>query len=310
MIFHRPVMLKEVVESLNCRKNGVYVDGTLGGGGHAYEILEKTAPDGVLIGIDLDDEALEEAGQRLKCFGERKILRKGNFADIGSIMASLDIKHVDGILFDLGVSSHQLETARRGFSFSQEAPLNMRMDESQSYSAYDLVNNLRERDLEQIIRNYGEEKKAGRIARAIVRKREISPILTTTELAELIVRTVHYDYARQDIHPATRTFQAIRIAVNNELSRLPEAIKSGVDLLNPTGRFSILSFHSLEDRIVKKEFSFWERDCICPPRLPLCNCQHKALIKVLTKKPVRPGQSEIADNPRSRSAKLRTAERI
>ena len=310
MIFHRPVMLKEVVESLNCRKGGLYVDGTVGGGGHAYEILEKTAPDGVLIGIDLDDEALKEAEQRLKCFGKRKILRKGNFADISSIMASLDIKRVDGILFDLGVSSHQLETARRGFSFSQEAPLDMRMDESQSYSAYDLVNNLREKDLEQIIRNYGEEKKAGRIARALVRKREISPILTTTELADLIVRTVHHDYARQDIHPATRTFQAIRIAVNNELSRLPEAIKSGIDLLNCTGRFSIISFHSLEDRIVKEEFRYWERDCICPPRLPVCNCQHKALIKVLTKKPVRPGQAEIADNPRSRSAKLRTAERI
>ena len=249
--FHRPVMPKEVVESLRCRPGGVYVDGTVGGGGHAYEILEQSAPDGMLIGIDRDREALAEAEGRLSGFGRRKVLVKGNFVDIAVILAELKIKFVDGIILDLGVSSHQLEEARRGFSFAQEAPLDMRMDSDQDFSAGDLVNNFTERELARIIRDYGEEKMANRIARTIVRKRAQGPIETTTELAALVRQAMPAAYGRQKIHPATRTFQAIRIAVNDELADLPGAIRSGIGVLALGGRFSIIAFHSLEDRIVK-----------------------------------------------------------
>ncbi|MDP2267914.1 MAG: 16S rRNA (cytosine(1402)-N(4))-methyltransferase RsmH [Deltaproteobacteria bacterium] len=310
MIFHQPVMIREVVESLRCRAGGVYVDGTVGGGGHAGEILEQSAPDGILIGIDRDGEALAEAENRLRSFGRRKILVKGNFLDIAAILAGLDIEFVDGILLDLGVSSHQLEEARRGFSFAQEGPLDMRMDSNQVFSAADLVNNFAESELVQIIRDYGEERMAGRIARAIVRKRSVAPIETTTELAAVVRQAVPAAYGRQRIHPATRTFQAIRIAVNDELVDLPRAIGSGIGVLAGGGRFSIIAFHSLEDRVVKNEFRRGEGGCSCPPRLPVCICQHKAVLRVLTKKPLRPGREELAVNPRARSARLRTAERI
>jgi 16S rRNA (cytosine1402-N4)-methyltransferase len=310
MTFHEPVMIKEVVESLRCRAGGVYVDGTVGGGGHALEILEQSAPEGVLIGIDRDEEALAAAASRLSGFGRRKILVKGNYVDIAAILAGLKIKFVDGILLDLGVSSHQLEEAGRGFSFTQEGPLDMRMDSDQSFTAGDLVNNFAESELARIIRDYGEERMAGRIARAIVRKRSRAPITTTTELAAIVRQAVPAAYDRQRIHPATRTFQAIRIAVNGELTDLPRAIESGVGVLAGGGRFSIIAFHSLEDRIVKNEFRGGEGACICPPRLPVCICQRKAVLKVLTKKPLRPGPEELAGNPRARSARLRTAERI
>jgi 16S rRNA (cytosine1402-N4)-methyltransferase len=310
MTFHQPVMIKEVVESLHCRAGGIYVDGTVGGGGHAYEILEQSAPEGMLIGIDRDEEALAAAEIRLRGFGRRKILVKGNFVDIASILAGLKIKFVDGILLDLGVSSHQLEEARRGFSFAQEGPLDMRMDSDQDFSAGDLVNNFAENELAKIIRDYGEERMARRIARAIVRKRAGAPITTTTELAAVVRQAVPAAYGRQRIHPATRTFQAIRIAVNDELVDLPRAIRSGLGVLAGGGRFSIIAFHSLEDRVVKNEFRWGEGGCICPPRLPVCICQRKAVLKVLTKKPLRPGPEELAGNPRARSARLRTAERI
>jgi 16S rRNA (cytosine1402-N4)-methyltransferase len=310
MIFHKPVMIKEVIESLRCKSGGRYVDGTVGGGGHAYEILERTAPNGLLIGIDLDDEAIAEAEKRLRSFGRRKILVKGNYTDIAAILTSLNIKLVDGILFDLGVSSHQLDNAARGFSFSQEAPLDMRMDRSRGFTACDLVNNYSASDLERIIRDYGEEKMAARIARTIVRKRNTAPILTTTDLAAVVAGAMPSRYGRQKIHPATRTFQAIRIAVNNELLSLPQAIKNGVEVLKVGGRFSIISFHSLEDRIVKNEFRFLERKCVCPPRLSVCGCERKPMLKVLTRKPVIPDNDEITANLRARSAKLRTAERI
>lgn len=310
MTFHQPVMIKEVVESLRCRAGGIYVDGTVGGGGHAYEILEQSAPEGMLIGIDRDKEALGEAESRLRGFGRRKVLVKGNFVDIAAILAGLNIKFVDGILLDLGVSSHQLEEARRGFSFAQEAPLDMRMDSDQGFSAGDLVNNFTESELAKIIRDYGEERMAGRIARAIVRKRSRAPIMTTTELAALVRQAVPAAYGRQRIHPATRTFQAIRIAVNDELVDLPRAIRSGIGVLSGGGRFSIIAFHSLEDRIVKNEFRLGEGGCTCPPRLPVCICQRQAVLKVLTKKPLRPGLEELDCNPRARSARLRTAERI
>lgn len=310
MAFHQPVMVKEVVESLHCKAGGIYVDGTVGGGGHAYEILEQSAPEGMLIGIDRDKEALEEAESRLRGFGRRKVLVKGNFVDIAAILFELKIKSVDGILLDLGVSSHQLEEAGRGFSFAQEAPLDMRMDREQGFSAGDLVNNFAESELAKIIREYGEERMAGRIARAIVRKRSAAPILTTTELAAVVRQAVPAAYGRQRIHPATRTFQAIRIAVNDELVDLPRAIRSGIGVLSGGGRFSIIAFHSLEDRIVKNEFRRGEGGCTCPPRLPVCICQHKAVLKVLTKKPLRPGPEELARNPRARSARLRTAGRV
>src|SRR3972149_1114753 len=215
-MFHRPVMPREVLESLNCKRGGIYVDGTVGGGGHAYEILEKTAPDGLLIGIDLDEEALSEAEKRLRIFGGRKILARGDFTDIAAIVTGLDIRLVDGILFDLGVSSHQLDDAGRGFSFSQEAPLDMRMDMSRSFTAFDLINSFTEKELERIIRDYGEEKMARRIAKTIVKKREISPILTTTELAAIIRRAVPREYGRAKNPPAPKTFPAIRSLVKKK----------------------------------------------------------------------------------------------
>jgi 16S rRNA (cytosine1402-N4)-methyltransferase len=308
--FHTPVMLEKVLQSLRCKPGGIYVDGTLGGGGHARAILENTAPDGLLIGIDRDDDALLESEKRLQPFGQRKILIKGNFADIGEILTNLNIRKVDGILLDLGVSSHQLDTADRGFSFSLDAPLDMRMDQSSRYSAYDLVNLSPEKELRQVIRDYGEEPMAGRIARAILAKRASAPIRTTIELADVVCRAVRRQGVRKKVHPATRTFQAIRIAVNQELSNLSTAMDAGIDQLGQGGRFSIISFHSLEDRIVKETFRSWEGRCQCPPGLPVCQCQREAKLRVLTRKPLRPEAGESETNPRARSARLRTAEKI
>jgi len=308
--FHTPVMLEKVLQSLRCKPGGIYVDGTLGGGGHARAILENTAPDGLLIGIDRDDDALLESEKRLQPFGQRKILIKGNFADIGEILTNLNIGKVDGILLDLGVSSHQLDTADRGFSFSLDAPLDMRMDQSSRYRAYDLVNLSPEKELRKVIRDYGEEPMAGRIARAILAKRASAPIRTTIELADVVCRAVRRQGVRKKGHPATRTFQAIRIAVNQELSNLSTAMDAGIDQLGQGGRFSIISFHSLEDRIVKETFRSWEGRCQCPPGLPVCQCQREAKLRVLTRKPLRPEAGESETNPRARSARLRTAEKI
>jgi 16S rRNA (cytosine1402-N4)-methyltransferase len=308
--FHTPVMLEKVLQSLRCKPGGIYVDGTLGGGGHARAILENTAPDGLLIGIDRDDDALLESEKRLQPFGQRKILIKGNFADIGEILTNLNIRKVDGILLDLGVSSHQLDTADRGFSFSLDAPLDMRMDQSSRYRAYDLVNLSPEKELRQVIRDYGEEPMAGRIARAILAKRASAPIRTTIELADVVCRAVRRQGVRKKVHPATRTFQAIRIAVNQELSNLSTAMDAGIDQLGQGGRFSIISFHSLEDRIVKETFRSLEGRCQCPPGLPVCQCQREAKLRVLTRKPLRPEADESEKNPRARSARLRTAEKI
>ena len=309
-VFHKPVMVGEVIASLRCRAGAVYVDGTVGGGGHASEILENTAPDGLLIGIDADGDALREAGRRLAPFGDRKILVKGNFADMETILAGMNIGKVDGILLDLGVSSHQLDTADRGFSFTLDAPLDMRMDRSLGISAYDLIHTLSADELERIIREYGEERMAGRIARAIVERRNLSPIRTTADLAGVVVRALPRRRGPARIHPATRTFQALRIAVNDELANLYRATAVGMEHLKEGGRFSVISFHSLEDRIVKNAFRAGEKGCICPPDLPVCACGRKPTMKVLTRKPVVPGEEEIHDNPRARSAKLRTAERI
>ncbi len=308
--FHKPVMVGEVVASLRCRAGTIYVDGTVGGGGHAAAILENTAPDGLLIGIDADGDAIREAGIRLAPFGDRKILVKGNFADMETILAGMNIGKVDGILLDLGVSSHQLDTADRGFSFTLDAPLDMRMDRSLGISACDLIHTLSADELERIIREYGEERMAGRIAGAIAESRNLSPLRTTADLAGAVVRALPGRRGPARIHPATRTFQALRIAVNDELANLHQATAFGVERLKEGGRFSVISFHSLEDRIVKNAFRAGEKGCLCPPDLPVCACGRKPTLKVLTRKPVVPGEEEIRENPRARSAKLRTAERI
>lgn len=308
-MFHKPVLLREALESLKIRPSGIYVDGTLGGGGHALAILNASAPDGLLIGIDRDENALSAAEKVLSPFGRRKILCRGNFADLRTILASVEITETDGILLDLGVSSHQLDTAERGFSFSQDAPLDMRMDRSDNRTAYDLVNGLPGNDLERIIRDYGEEARAGKIAKAILEKRRRETIKTTGELAGLVARCYPPNARKGRIHPATKTFQALRIAVNDELRNLYQAVNEGVDLLAKGGRFSIISFHSLEDRMVKNLFRSWEKGCICPPDFPICGCQREGRLKVLTRKAIIPGEEEIAVNPRARSARLRTAER-
>jgi 16S rRNA (cytosine1402-N4)-methyltransferase len=307
--FHEPVLCREVLASLGCRPGGIYVDGTVGGGGHAWAILEETAPDGLLIGIDRDSDALRASEKKLQSFGRRKILVKGNFAEIGKLLINLNIEKVDGILLDLGVSSHQLDAGDRGFSFASDAPLDMRMDQDIGYSAYDLVNLSSENELRKIIKAYGEEPMAGRITRAILTKRAAVPIRTTRELADVIYHAVPAAYRQRRIHPATRTFQAIRIAVNDELSNLRTAILSGADMLKRGGRFSIISFHSLEDRIVKEAFRAAEKGCTCPPDMPVCRCEGEPRLTVITKRPEYPGTDEVDSNPRARSARLRTAER-
>lgn len=309
-VFHKPVLVREVIDSLQCRAGAVYVDGTLGGGGHAFEILKNSAPDGRLIGIDADGDALQEAQKRLSPFRDRAVLVKGNFADMENTLSGMNIDKVEGILLDLGVSSHQLDTAERGFSFTLDAPLDMRMDRNRGPSAYDLIHTLSEEELGELIRRFGEERVAGRIARAIVRRRAVSPIRTTADLAGVVTAASPGIRGRSRIHPATRTFQALRIAVNDELTHLQRAIAGGMKRLKPGGRLCVISFHSLEDRIVKNAFRAGEKGCICPPDLPICACGRKPIMKVVTHRPIVPGQDEIRDNPRARSAKLRTAERM
>jgi 16S rRNA (cytosine1402-N4)-methyltransferase len=306
--YHEPVMLKEVIDSLLISQTGVYVDATVGGAGHAYEILKRT--NAFLVGIDRDEDALAFAEERLREFGPRKILVKANFANLKEILRNLNIEKIDGILFDLGVSSHQLNTAERGFSFSQSAPLDMRMDRDLKMNAYDIVNGFTQNDLEKIIRRYGEERMAAKIAKTISEKRKGAPIRTTTELAEVISSCLPSTYTRKKIHPATKTFQALRIAVNNELVNIKPAIDVTVEFLKTNGRICVISFHSLEDRIVKTAFRNLAENCICPKNIPVCVCQKKAQIKILTKKALIPSMEEIQSNPRSRSAKLRVAERI
>lgn len=308
--FHEPVMLKETVDSLECTPGGVYFDGTVGGGGHAYEILVRTAPDGVLIGVDRDEEALAESARRLEPFGDRALLMKGNFADIGGIVSELGFQRVRGILLDLGVSSHQFDTPERGFGFSVDAPLDMRMDRQAGLTAFDIVNGFPEEKLKKIIQEYGEEMMPGRIVRAISERRKRSPIRTTGELAAIVADALPARLKKKRIHPATKTFQALRIAVNNELEHLHAAIESGIDTLEEGGRFSVISFHSLEDRMVKDLFRSWEKGCVCPPDLPVCRCGRKSKLRVVTRRAVMPGEAEVVSNPRARSARLRTAVRI
>ena len=307
MIKHIPVLLKETVELLQCKKGGIYIDCTVGAGGHAERILELTSPDGVVIGIDQDEDILKIAEERLKRFGERIRLMHGNFSDIKGIMKD---ERADGILFDLGVSSYQLEDKDRGFSFMSDAPLDMRMDKKAGITAADIINRSSERELSDIIFKYGEERFAKRIASFIVMERERKPIATTLQLSDIVIKAIPARFRPRDIHPATRTFQALRIAVNRELEILEKSLLNAVDILKPKGRICVISFHSLEDRIAKRTFQRLEKGCICPPKIPICQCGIKPSIKIITKRPVTPSEMEIKANPRSRSAKLRTAEKL
>lgn len=308
---HQTVLLYEAVESLKPRDGGVYVDCTLGGGGHTQLILENSSPSGKVIGIDQDSSTLQQTAAKLERYRTegRLLLAHANFERLAAIVAGFGFQQVDGVLFDLGFSSFQVDDPERGFSFRHDAPLDMRMDESQPTTAADLVNTLPETELYQILRDYGEERWAGRIARKICEQREVLPILTTGDLVEIIMSA--YPVKNQDgTHPARRTFQALRIAVNRELERLSEALKQAVDILAPGGRVAVISFHSLEDRIVKNYFKREASACICPPELPVCQCDHQVRLKIVTKKPIIPSHAEVAVNPRARSAKLRVAERV
>ena len=300
---HIPVLYKEVLAGLQPQPGGCYIDATLGAGGHAAGILTASAPDGRLLGLDADPEAVAFARQILRPFGERAILKAANFRQMEAVARKLGFGQVDGILMDLGLSSRQLMDPERGFSFSQDGPLDMRMDPGQTRTAADLVNHLSQSDLADLIWRYGEERHSRRIARAIVAAR---PVTTTKQLADLVERTVG---RRESIHPATRTFQALRIVVNDELESLSQAMLQARDLLRPHGRLAIIAFHSLEDRLVKRFYQLESKDCICPPEIPICVCEHRATLRALTSKPVRPTAEEVAQNPRSRSARLRIAER-
>lgn len=295
--FHTPVMLREVLDYLDLKPGKVIVDATLGTAGHAEKILERILPGGGLIGIDRDEESLAVARERLSSFGSACKFIHGNFADIDSLLENLKIKKVDGVLFDLGISSFQLQDAARGFSFKNEGPLDMRMDKDSYISAYDLVNNLNEEELSTLLWNFGEERWHNHIARLLVRERERQPIATTLELADIVSRSVpsRYRYRHYRIHPATRTFQAVRIAVNRELEILESAINKAVAILEQKARICVISFHSLEDRVIKFAFR---------------KAKANGLIDIVTPKPLTPAQSEISANPASRSSKLRVAERI
>jgi 16S rRNA (cytosine1402-N4)-methyltransferase len=300
---HIPVLYKEVMAGLRPQSEGRYIDATLGSGGHAAGILTASAPNGKLLGLDADPEAIRFAGQYLRPFGGRAILEVANFRQIEPVARHLGFGQVDGILMDLGLSSRQLSDPERGFSFSLDGPLDMRMDPSQARTAADLVNHLPQAELADLLWRYGEERYSRRIARAIVAAR---PVTTTKQLADLVERTVS---RREKIHPATRTFQALRIAVNDELEALSQALVQARNLLQSRGRLAVIAFHSLEDRLVKRFYQQESRDCLCPPEVPICVCEHRATLRVLTSKPVRPTAEEIARNPRSRSARLRIAER-
>jgi 16S rRNA (cytosine1402-N4)-methyltransferase len=306
--YHRAVLLNETIALLDPKQGGTYLDATLGGGGHSAEIAKRIGPSGTLIAIDRDWEAIEHASKRLDDFAGSKIFVEANFRDLRSILDTQGISELDGALFDFGVSSHQVDSAR-GFTFSREEPLDMRMGRD-ARSAARIVNEYAEFDLARVIRDYGEERYGRRIAKAIVERRANKPIRTTTELAGIIVSAIPGGGRWQDIHPATRTFQAIRIEANAELEAIEEAIPAAVGALKVGAVIVTISFHSLEDRIVKTIFRRLAGKCECPPRMPVCVCGATKLIKVLTSKPVTPSAEEIESNPRSRSAKLRAAVRI
>lgn len=310
--FHQPVMLNEVLEGLSIKPGGVYVDCTLGGAGHSEAILKKMgkAPGGRLVALDQDPDSLVAAKNRLAPFMDRVVLVRANFVNLAEVLGSLDLKAVDGILFDLGVSSYQLDNPARGFSYQHDAPLDMRMDPEQVTTAKDLVNTLPVEQLARIIKEYGEERWSTRIAGFIGEERKQRPIETTDQLVEIIKKAVPAGARRQGPHPAKRTFQALRIAVNKELQILEESVLSAVHFLRSGGRICVITFHSLEDRIIKDLFRRLASPCSCPRDFPVCVCSGKKILKMVTTKPVVPSFEELKNNPRARSAKLRVAEKI
>lgn len=306
---HISVLLEESLKGLNIDKDGIYIDGTMGGAGHSLEIV-KRLDKGKLIGVDQDINAINKSKEKLKEYKDKIILVHDNFKNIKKILNDLNIEKVDGVLLDLGVSSHQLDTGERGFSYHKDALLDMRMNEDESISAKDIVNNYSLEELDKIIKEYGEERWSKRIAHFIVDKRKEKTIETTGELVEIIKNAIPKAVRKDGPHPARRTFQAIRIEVNKELEILNQAIIDIVDCLNTKGRVSIITFHSLEDRIVKESFKYLYKDCICPKEFPICKCEKKREIKIINKKPIIASNKELEENKRARSAKLRIAEKI
>ena len=306
---HISVLLDETIDGLDIKPDGIYVDGTLGGGGHSYEILRRLSPKGRLIGIDQDGEALKAAGERLKEFEKQITLVRSNYCEIDKVLKELNVEKVDGILLDIGVSSYQLDNLERGFSYKSDAPLDMRMDTRQELTAADVVNTYSENELFKIIKDYGEDKFAKNIAKHIVLARKEKPLENTRELSEVIKRAIPMKVQAKGGHPAKKTFQAIRIEVNQELTVLKESIDKMIDLLKPNGRICIITFHSLEDRIVKTKFRENENPCTCPPNFPVCVCGKKSKGKVITRKPIIPSEDEIEENKRAKSSKLRIFER-
>ena len=306
---HVSVLLSECIEGLDIKPDGIYVDGTAGGGGHSYEIASRLTT-GKLIAIDRDDEAIAAASARLKPLGDRAVVVKSNYSDVKAVVRSLGIEKIDGLLLDLGVSSYQLDTAERGFSYNADAPLDMRMDTQSPFSAYNVVNEYSAEELKKVIYNYGEERFAPKIASAIVKQREKKPIETTGELVDIIKSAMPSAAREGGHHPAKRTFQAIRIEVNGELAIIEPTIKAAARLLRPGGRIAIITFHSLEDRIVKQTYVDLASGCTCPKNFPVCVCGKKPEVKVVSRKPILPSAEELEVNPRSRSAKLRVAEKI
>ena len=304
---HKSVLLQECIEGLNIKENGIYVDGTLGGAGHSSEILKRLSSKGKLIGIDRDEEALKAAKERLKEY-ENVVYLHGNHDDVKELLKSIQIDKVDGILLDLGVSSYQLDERARGFSYMGEATLDMRMDKTQELTAKDVVNNYTEEELSKIIEEYGEERFAKNIARNIVKERQISPIETTMQLVDIIRKSIPIS-KQKDGHPAKRTFQAIRIEVNNEIEPLKETIRNCIECLKPEGRLCVITFHSLEDRAVKQAYSDAEGKCTCPKDLPYCVCGYHSEGKIINKKPIVASKEEQKENSRSKSAKLRIFEK-
>lgn len=305
---HKSVLLNETIDGLNIKPDGIYVDGTLGGGGHAYEVCRRLGEKGSIVGIDQDAAAIEAASARLKDFGEKVTIVRSNYCDMKSKLHELGIDKVDGIVLDLGVSSYQLDTAERGFSYREDAPLDMRMDTRQKMTARDIVNDYTEADLYRVIRDYGEDKFAKNIAKHIVQARAVKPVETTAELSEIIRASIPMKFQKKSGHPAKRTFQAIRIELNRELDVLSDSLDDMIDLLNPGGRLCIITFHSLEDRIVKSAFRKNENPCTCPPDFPVCVCGKKSKGSIITKKPILPSEEELEYNSRSKSAKLRIFE--
>ena len=306
---HKSVLLKETVDGLNIRPDGIYADGTLGGGGHSFEVCRRLGEKGSIVGIDQDAAAIEAAGGRLKDFGEKVTIVRSNYCDMKSRLHELGIDKVDGIILDLGVSSYQLDTADRGFSYREDAPLDMRMDTRQAMTARDIVNDYSEMELYRVIRDYGEDKFARNIARHIVTAREKKPIETTGQLTEIIRKSIPMKYQKKGGHPAKRTFQAVRIELNRELEVLRDSLDDMIELLNPGGRLCIITFHSLEDRIVKSAFKKNENPCVCPPDFPVCVCGKVSKGSIVTRKPILPSREEMESNSRSKSAKLRRFER-